>query len=243
MTYGHFRWQNNFFAHWQLADKLYEPLLPTKLTLDTWNGSSYLSLVGLHAIGPAPKRVVQSRIGARMGYHQVNLRTYVTGPRGPGIFLLETRVDRVVGMGGRALGMPYHIDRRLELEVDEELLWLRGESFALQGHVTGALPALAQPGTLDHFLLERYWVYSVVGDRLIGVRVEHPAWMTTPVRLSTRLSPETFGLGGDEDTVSAHYAEQVDVAITAIDTLGRVIRLRAEAEAQDCLPFVPSKGV
>jgi hypothetical protein len=50
-------------------------------------------------------------------YDQVNFRTYVHGPAGPGLWLLETRVSHPLALGARLLGMPYHLDTSLSLEV------------------------------------------------------------------------------------------------------------------------------
>ena len=116
MTYGAMRWRQTFFVHWLVPADTLTPRLPRGVTLDRWRGHAVASLSAIDVEGPAPRALLQTPVAHLFRYRQLNLRTYVEGPEGPGLTLLETRIDRVTwALGARLAGMPYHLDRQLAL--------------------------------------------------------------------------------------------------------------------------------
>src|SRR3954471_8428645 len=93
---GHLRWSDVLFLHWRAQPEDLEPRLPEGLVLDRFRGAAMVSLVALRCAGPAPRPLVMPSLDPITAYDQVNVRTYVRGPAGPGILLLDARVGSVL---------------------------------------------------------------------------------------------------------------------------------------------------
>ena len=81
--------------------------------------------------------------------------------------------------------------------------------------------APAPPGTLDHFLLERYVLYAAKGDRLYRARVHHapyPAQEATVEGLTEDLI-QAAGLARPPRDPLVHYAAGVDVDVFGLAPL------------------------
>jgi len=106
-------------------------------------------------------------------FAELNVRTYVTHRGRPGIFFLSLDVHNPVALeiGRRAYGLPY-LRARVSLHTVGASVRFRSErvgrrrvAFAAEYQPTG--PARApEPGSLEHWLTERYCFYTLGGGRL-----------------------------------------------------------------------------
>jgi uncharacterized protein YqjF (DUF2071 family) len=116
---------------------------------------------------------------------ELNLRTYVRHGDVPGVwfFTLEASNPLAVYSARYGFRLPYHLasmdfsirrqDRRFRSRRVHP--GSRAASFEASWSVGDPLP-LTQPGELDHFLIERYWLYAADGDRLWRARIHHERW-------------------------------------------------------------------
>jgi uncharacterized protein len=215
MTYGAMRWRQSFYVHWLVPADTLTQRLPRGVTLDRWHGHAVASLVAIDVEGPAPRALLQTAVAHLFRYRQLNLRTYVEGPEGPGLTLFETRIDRVTyALGARLAGMPYHLDRQLTYEVRAASLELHARGVSATGLVSdlGAGPLV--PGTLEHFACERYRAYAQLPvGRTLCVQIAHPPWRARPVMLQGPLTPEGLGLPVDVQPASAQLCEDVEAVV------------------------------
>ena len=215
MTYGAMRWRQSFYVHWIVPADTLATRLPRHVTLDLWRGHAVVSLVAVDVEGPAPRALLQTAVAHLFRYRQVNLRTYVEGPEGPGLTLLETRVDRpTYAMAARLAGMPYHLDRQLWYDVHAASLELRARGFATTGLISDSGATALLPGTLEHFACERYRAYAQLPvGRTLCVQIAHPPWRARPVVLQEPLTPAPLGLPVDVQPASAQLCEEVEVVV------------------------------
>lgn len=201
--------------HWLVPPDTLRSRLPRGVELDLWRGAAAASLVAIDVEGPAPRRLLDTPLGHLFHYLQLNLRTYVVGPEGPGMTLLETRIDRFTyALGARLAGMPYHLDRRLAYEVRPTSVTLRATGLDAEGVIADAAPAAMAPGSLEAFADERYLAYAQLPvGRTLCVRVSHPPWRARAVRLAGSLTPEPLGLPVEVQPASAQLCEDVDVVV------------------------------
>jgi uncharacterized protein YqjF (DUF2071 family) len=216
------RWRRTLFVHWLVPAERLAPTLPRGVTLDVWHGHGVASLVAVDIEGP----LVRCR--------QINLRTYVEGPAGPGMTLLHTRIDRLsYALGAWLAGMPYHLDRKLRFDMRAASLEVRARDFMVSGLVGAGPPATLVPGSLEYFASERYRAYAQLPvGRTLCVQVAHAPWRARPVRLEQRLTPAAFGLQLDAAPASAHICEDVNVVVEQV-------ALPAE-ETADALQWAPA---
>ena len=121
-------------------------------------------------------------------FAELNVRTYVTHRGRPGIFFLSLDVHNPVALeiGRRAYGLPY-LRARVSLHTVGASVRFRSErvgrrrvAFAAEYQPTG--PARApEPGSLEHWLTERYCFYTLGGGRLARrTEIHHAPWPLQP---------------------------------------------------------------
>jgi uncharacterized protein YqjF (DUF2071 family) len=179
----HQTWDKLLFLHWPLPPESLCALIPTRLALDTFEGSAWVGLTPFTMWGIRPTFL--PAIPWLSASHELNVRTYVHLDGVPGVWFLSLDASNPLAVLGARLGfhLPYFQARMTLKEegstihfnshrthwgappADCEVVWTRGEP----------LPE-AEPGTLDFFLLERYCLYAARGDRLYRARIAHRPW-------------------------------------------------------------------
>ena len=224
------RWARLLFLHWSVpADEL-RPLVPRGLDLDTYDGRAWVGLVPFVVTGARP--VLFPPVPGVSTFDEVNVRTYVhDGGREPGVWFFSLDASsRVAVAAARLLFKLAYRFARIRAESDGGGVRFRSTRVA-----PGPLPAtctvaygargavhLAVPGTLEHFLLERYVLYAVDGERLYRGRVHHEPY---PVQDATVEGLEedllaAAGIRRPADAPLAHYASEVHVDVFPIRALG-----------------------
>ena len=170
-------WRDLLFVHWACDPDAIRPLIPAGLELDVFEGRAYVGLVPFTMTGVRP--VGFPSVPWLSSFHETNVRTYVhRGGRDPGVwfFSLDAANPIAVRLARRLFHLPYH-DARMFLEFEKaggtepdsprlDPLCRRAPalgplpaSYLIRGEVIGPIEP-AQPGTLEHFLAERYLLYS-----------------------------------------------------------------------------------
>jgi uncharacterized protein len=227
------KWRDLLFVHWPVAPEVVRPLVPSGLALDLFEGTAYLGFVPFTMTGVRPVGVPP--VPGLSSFHETNLRTYVrSGDHDPGVwfFSLDAANSPAVRLARRFFHLPYHRARML---LEREPTVRAGQSpviiYAGVRRWPGPLPASyavraipkgtvepAQPGTLEHFLVERYILYTVWQDCLYQGRVHHTPY---PLQTAQILSlDETLSLAAGfrrpQTSPLAHFSPGVDVEVFAL---------------------------
>jgi uncharacterized protein len=210
-------WEQLLFAHWPVpADQL---LVPAGLRLDTFEGSAWLGvtpfrLTGLRLRGTLPLPGISS-------FLELNVRTYVTAGGKPGIwfFSLDASSRLAVEAARRTYRLPYH-EARISAEERGELVDFRcarrgsERPYVFEGRYRAAgPPAPGKPGTLEHFLTERYCLYAEHEGGLYRAEIHHPPWPLRPAEAEVDLNtmpPDGISLLDDP---LLHLSERQDVVL------------------------------
>lgn len=218
---GFQRWDKLLFLHWPIPTELLRPLVPTRLELDTWEGRAYLTMTPF-TVRRARLRGVPPLPGISE-FHEINVRTYVRlGGVDPAVwfFSLDAASALAVAAARISLRLPYcyaRIARGTDgsRQTYDAARLLPDARAAFSGSwTTGGTPAPAQPGTLEHFLTERYVLFSrAFGDKLFRLQVSHQPWplqSAHDVKARQTLA-SSDGLPQLEGDPLAQYSEGVDV--------------------------------
>jgi uncharacterized protein len=233
---GYQCWSNLLFVHWRVPAALVLPLLPPELTLDTWEGDALIGLVPFHMSDVRPWW--SPAVPGVSSFCETNVRTYVhRRDQNPGVwfFSLEAASSLAVRVARWKWSLPYY---RATMELARNGAKIRYASRRLWPGPAGASctieatiganwesplggngstqSGVATPGTLDHFLIERYILYaqSAAGRLLMG-RVHHPPYVLRQVRLD-RLEETltaTAGFAPCGDVCHAAFCEGVAVEV------------------------------
>ncbi|MFB6205947.1 MAG: YqjF family protein [Haloglomus sp.] len=158
------------FAHWPVSPARIRPLVPDPLSLDTFDGSAWVSVLAFENPAVVPGPTVPSWL-PDAGFPQVNLRTYVTAGDDPGVYFLSLDAGRRAPalVGRRAFGLPFHhASARLTRRGDEVTVRSRRRDadavFAARYRPTGD-PFRAAPDSLAEFCIERFRYFLPVTER------------------------------------------------------------------------------
>ncbi len=161
-------WHDLTFLHWRVPAAALRPLVPAALEIDTFDGDAFIGLVPftMSNVRPwwAPPFPGINR------FHETNVRTYVHHQgRDPGVWFFSLDAASLLAViAARVIWhLPYHHAR---MKLDKGDFGLRYASTRkrpgpLPGECRVACrpltePAVAKPGTLEHFVAERYLLYT-----------------------------------------------------------------------------------
>ena len=166
---GYQRWRHLAFLHWRVPVATLRPLVPAELAIDTYDGDAFVGIVPFTMEGVRPRWA--PAMPGLSSFHETNVRTYVhCDGRDPGVWFFSLdAANRIAVWAARTFwNLPYH-HARMSLEVGagatRYVSERRAGGAALRAtwRPTGS-PAAATPGTLEHFLAERYFLYAPRSD-------------------------------------------------------------------------------
>ena len=233
MVVMHQNWHHLLFLHWEIPAEKLQALVPPQLTIDTYEGKAYVGLIpftitGVRAVLTPPLPWISS-------FHEVNVRTYVHHEgRDPGVwfFSLDAASTLAVAAARAMYHLPY-FDADMSFEVGDGAL----PEIAFDSKRTdrrGQLPANAHvryqpaeglvqaspPGSLEHFLVERYILYAQdESHTLHRARVHHQPY---PVQRAELLGLEetlvwAAGIRRPDSVPMRHYAREVNVKVYGLE--------------------------
>lgn len=220
------RWRDLLFVHFEVPIEVVRPLVPAELELDAWEGRCLVGVVpfAMRDVHPwwAPK------VPGVKDFLELNARTYVHHRgEGPGVWFFSLDAASTVAVYAARWGwsLPYHrASMRLEREGDavryrSERRFPGPTPAALRAsyRVGEALPP-SEPGTLQFFLAERYFLYASRRGRLLRGQVHHPPY---PLHAVSDLEIEetvlaAAGLQPAKGPIHACFSPGVDVEVFAL---------------------------
>jgi uncharacterized protein YqjF (DUF2071 family) len=176
-------WDQMTFLHWPCDAGPLQARLPGGLTIDTYEETAWIGLTPFHLTGLRPPFLPAIR--GLSDFPETNLRTYVRGPAGPGIWFFSLDAASLLAVFGARLsyGLPYHwatmrvsiAGRRMHYESARA-----GAAASITVEIGEPLP---DPDDLTLFLTERYRLYTRVLGLLAMAPVEHEPWPLHRARL------------------------------------------------------------
>jgi len=177
------RWHDLLFAHWRCAATDLRRIIPAALDIDTFDGAAWIGVVPFYMSGVRFRGVPP--IPTAHAFQEINVRTYVTLDGRPGVWFFSLDAESWLAVIGARLGirLPYfrasmQMTRRDgAIDYTTERWSIAGAPAAFAATYRGVGPAShAAPGSLDHFLTERYSLYASDGKRIWRGDIIHPPW-------------------------------------------------------------------
>lgn len=221
-------WHDLTFLHWRVPVSALRPHVPTSLEIDTYEGDAFIGLVPFTMTSVRPWWAPP--MPGSNDFHETNVRTYVhRDGRDPGVwfFSLDAASYWAVLAARLLWHLPYH-HARMTLEKRDGLVHY--DSTRKSG--TGACrvrvrphgePRAAEVGSLEHFLAERYLLYTTARDGSLRRGAVHH----TPYPLQSaeilEVEESLIAAGGVERPPGppplAHFASSVSVEIFALNKI------------------------
>jgi uncharacterized protein YqjF (DUF2071 family) len=220
-------WDDLLFAHWRVDAESLRRLVPTALTVEEHDGSAWLGitpfvLTGFRLRGTLPLPVVST-------FPEMNVRTYVTVEGKPGIWFFSLDAASLVAVEAarRAYKLPYFHARMDVARRSSSIAYASARRDAIRPFVFEATYGpegetfVPVPGTLEHFLTERYCLYAADEAGIYRAEIHHPPWhireADATIALNT-MPPDGIELQGEP---LFHLAERQDVLIWRLEQITR----------------------
>lgn len=220
-------WCDLLFAHWPIdADRL-RPLVPEALTVQEYEGSSWIGVVPFRMEGvmrrPLPDLPWIS------AFPELNVRLYVDYEGKPGVWFLSLDATNplAVWAARRFFDLPYY-------QAEMALTWNGGTveyasrrkdgAAVYEGTYTPTSEVYqATPGTLEHWLTERYCLYAQANDgSLSRTEVHHAPWplqrAEATIDENTMLTPHGLTVEGPPPLL--HFARRIEVVVWSPERVG-----------------------
>ena len=212
-------WHDLLFAHWPIDPLVLRPLVPPQLSLDLFQGRCWIGVVPfwmshIHARGLPP-------VPGLSRFPELNVRTYVFHGQKPGVyfFSLDAANLPAVWAARTFYHLPYFHTRMSAKPVDEWILYnsqrrMGGAEF--RGRYRPIRPVeLSVPGTLEHWLTERYCLYTTVGPELFRAEVHHQPWplQASEAEITMNTMAEADGLSSLTGDPMLHFSRKLEVLI------------------------------
>jgi uncharacterized protein YqjF (DUF2071 family) len=216
-------WVDLLFAHWPVDPEVLRPAVPAAVPIDTFDGSAWLGITPFEVVAARPRLTLP--LPWLSGFPELNVRTYATIDGRPGIWFFSLDAARIPAViAARALyRLPYHhadmsvthSDGRISYRSVSATSERPRAAFDADYEPTGP-PAPPKPGALEHFLTERYCLYTVDNEhRLHTADIHHSPWplqtARATLRENTMTAPYAIPLPDSEPLL--HFAARQDVVI------------------------------
>ena len=177
-------WHELLFAHWPIAPGVLRSLLPPTLSLDVFDGQCWIGIVPFHMTYVRPRLVPP--ISTLSSFVELNVRTYVTLQGIPGIyfFSLDASNPIAVTIARAFFHLPYFNAAMSSERIGDTINYYSRRTHQsapparFQAKFRPIAPiAFAQQGSLEHWLTERYCLYTVVpGKGVYRGDIHHIPW-------------------------------------------------------------------
>ena len=188
-------WTNLAFLHWRVPVEEMRARVPTELELDLHDGEAWIGVTpfemhGVHVEGLPP-------VPTTRDFPELNVRTYVRHGSRTGVyfFSLDAASLLAVATARMVTGLPYFHAGMSSREVKDDIVYSsdRAEEratparFRARYRPTGEVFA-SKPGSLEHFLTERYSLFVKHAGILQRLDIEHAPWPLQPASADIELN-------------------------------------------------------
>jgi uncharacterized protein YqjF (DUF2071 family) len=212
-------WHDLLFAHWPTEPHALRPLVPAELPLDTFDGQCWVGVVPFH----------MSRIRARglpplpglARFPELNVRTYIALDGKPGVYFFSLDAANLLAVwAARAFYRLPYFHARMSAEPDGE--WVAydsqrsGARAEFRGRYRPIRPVqMRDKDSLDHWLTERYCLYTVREGRVCRAEIHHQQWplQDAEAEIEANTVASAAGISLPQSPPLLHFARKLEVLI------------------------------
>lgn len=213
-------WHDLLFAHWPLPPEVLRPLVPAQLPLDTYEGQCWLAVAPFHMSHVRPRGLPAMPGFSRLP--ELNVRTYVRLQDKPGVyfFSLDAGILSAVFAARAFYRLPYYY-AAMKLEAQPEGIHYHSRrrvpanaEFRARYRAVGPVQ-LRTPGSLEHWLTERYCLYTTTGRSVFRAEIHHLPWplQDAEAELEINTMAKAAGITLSDVAPRLHFSRRLEVLV------------------------------
>lgn len=215
-------WCDLLFAHWPIPKKVLEPLVPEGLAIQEFDSTSWVGVVPFHMRGVTRRPLPD--IPWVSAFPELNLRLYVERDGKPGVWFLSLDASNplAVWAAKQFFFLPY-FHAKISISESDGFYHYRakrksnGAGIRFEtSYKPVSRPYEAQPGTLEHWLTERYCLYAMSpSGKLFRTEVHHHPWLLQKAEAQIEINElcEPHGINLVGDPALLHFSKNIDVVV------------------------------
>jgi uncharacterized protein len=212
-------WHDLLFAHWPLPAAVMRPLVPVRLTLDTFDGQCWVGVVPFHMSGIRARGLPP--LPGLSRFPELNVRTYVTHSGKPGVyfFSLDAANLPAVWAARTFYHLPYFHADMSSREIDGSIQYSSRRydgpaEFRGQYRPTTEV-RLREKGSLERWLTERYCLYTTHHGQVLRGEIHHQPWslQDAAAQFETNTVAAAAGIELPASPPSLLFARRLEVLI------------------------------
>ena len=219
-------WNDLLFAHWPLTPDYLRPFVPPELSLDLYDRTAWIAVTPFHMSN------VTSRLTPPLpwlsAFPELNVRTYVVHKGTPGVFFFSLDAARLLAVWAARYGylLPYfHAHMRVAWDGEEIIYSSRRlrRPAEFRGRYRPAGPIRQRTkGSLEHYLTERYCLFTVRHGRVYRGDIHHVPWplQDAEATFDVNTMADAAGIALPQTKPLLHFAKKLDVLIWRLKTSG-----------------------
>jgi uncharacterized protein YqjF (DUF2071 family) len=214
-------WHDLLFAHWPLSPEKVRSLVPQELELDLRDGAAYV------AVAPFWMSGIRGRLAPPLPFLykfcELNVRTYVRYKGVPGVYFFSLDAGSLPAVWGArtAYKLPYFHAAMLIRSSGESFEYT---SSRLQMPRPANFHASYRPvsaahvrdkGSLEHFLTERYCLYTVDHGHVLRAYIHHASWQLqdAEAEFAVNTMAQAAGIELPEVKPLLHFSRNIEVLV------------------------------
>jgi uncharacterized protein YqjF (DUF2071 family) len=221
-------WRDLLFAHWPISVAGVRHLVPAGLNIQEFDGSTWLGVVPFRMTGVMWRWFPD--LPWISAFPELNVRLYVERDGKPGVWFLSLDATNslAVWAARRFFHLPY-MKACIDFETSQGCIRYHSQRTGpgARARFTASYRPTSPPfesrqGTLEHFLTERYCLYSQApGGALCRCQIHHQPW---PLQSATAdIEPDELlavhGLRVQGPPALLQFARRLDVVVWPLETL------------------------
>lgn len=214
-------WHDLLFAHWELPAEQVRKLVPQQLELDLFGGKAYVAVTPFWMSGVRPHGI--PAIPGISRFPELNVRTYVRYQDIPGVFFFSLDAGSRLAVKGARWGyrLPYFFAEMSIKSAGTKLQYRtrRIEDPRPAEFVGSYWPVSAarerEKGTREHFLTERYCLYTVIAGTVHRAYIHHLPWslQDAEAEIESNTMARATGLELPPEKPLLHFSRTLEVLI------------------------------
>lgn len=212
-------WHDLLFAHWPITPQHMRSFVPPELSLDTFDGQSWVGVVPFWMSGVSGRGFPPFPGLSR--FPELNVRTYVThgGKAGVYFFSLDAANRAAVWAARLFYHLPYFFASMSSVERNGEIHYSsrrRQNPAEFRGsYQPTSLARLSERFSIEDWLTERYCLYAAHQGRLYRGEIHHPPWQLQDATAEIEVNTMARAAGIDLPDIPPllHFSRRQDVLI------------------------------
>jgi uncharacterized protein len=212
-------WHDLLFAHWPLPPAVMRPLVPAPLTIDTFDGQSWAGVIPFHMSGIRGRGLPAMPGVSR--FPELNVRTYVTCGDKAGVYFFSLDAGNLpaVWAARRFYHLPYFHAAMSSKELGGNIQYssrrVGGSADFCGQYRPTAEVRLRERGSIEHWLTERYCLYTTHDGRVYRGEIHHAPWPLQDADAEFEINTVAWAAGIPLPATAPllHFARRLEVLI------------------------------